>query len=50
MEMPMKRRMLSLALIAAALVCTCSVRQGRAEAPTLVFAVAEIHYVDTSVR
>jgi Protein of unknown function (DUF2380) len=48
MENLMKRRMLSLALIAAAVVSACSVRQGRAQATTLVLAVAEIHYVDTS--
>ena len=48
MEKLMKLRMLSLALTAAAVVCACSVRQGRAQATTLVLAVAEIHYVDTS--
>ena len=48
MEMRMKLRMLGLALTAAAVVCAGSVRQGQAQAPTLVFAVAEIHYVDTS--
>lgn len=41
-------RMLGLALTAAAVVCGCSVRESRAQAPTLVFAVAEIYYVDTS--
>ena len=48
LEKLMKLRMLGLALTAAAVVCTCSVRQGRAQATTLVLAVAEIHYVDTS--
>jgi hypothetical protein len=48
MEKLTKLRMLSLALTAAAVVCACSVRQGRAQATTLVLAVAEIHYVDTS--
>ena len=48
MEKLMKLRMLSLALTAAAVVCACSIRQGRAQATTLVLAVAEIHYVDTS--
>ena len=43
-----KLRMLGFALTAAAVVCACSVRQGRAQAATLVLAVAEIHYVDTS--
>lgn len=50
MENLMKLRMLSLALTAAAVVCAYSVRQGQAQAqaPTLVLAIAEIHYVDTS--
>jgi hypothetical protein len=41
-------RTLSLALIAAAILCACSVRQGSAQPAPPVFAVAEIHYVDTS--
>jgi len=41
-------RMLSLALIAAVVLCGLSVRQSRAQQSPLVFAVAEIHYVDTS--
>ena len=45
MGKPMKLRMFGLALTAAAVVCACSVR---AQGPTLVLAVAEIHYVDTS--
>ena len=48
MEKPMKLRMLGLALTAAAVVCACPVREGYAQATTLVLAVAEIHYVDTS--
>ena len=48
MEKLMKLRMLGLALTAAAIVCACSVRQGRAQPAPLVFAVAEIYYVDTS--
>jgi hypothetical protein len=41
-------RIFSPVLIAAAVLCACSVRQGRAQPAALVFAVAEIHYVDTS--
>jgi hypothetical protein len=43
-----KLRMLGLALIAAAVVSACSVRQIWAQVPSLVFAVAEVYYVDTS--
>ena len=48
MEKLMKLRMWGLALAAAAVVCACSARQVWAQAATLVLAVAEIHYVDTS--
>src|SRR5262249_27272201 len=48
MEKLMKLRILGLALSAAAVVCTCYVRQGRAQATMPVLAVAEIYYVDTS--
>ena len=48
MEKLIKLRMLGLALTAVAVVCACSVRQGRAQPAPLVFAVAEIYYVDTS--
>jgi hypothetical protein len=48
MEKLMKLRTLGLALTAAAVVCACPVRQGRAQATMPVFAVAEIYYVDTS--
>src|SRR4029079_18773909 len=44
----MKLRIVGLALTAVAVFCVCSVRQGRAQPAPLVFAVAEIHYVDTS--
>ena len=48
MQKRMKLRMLGFALTAAAVVCACSIQQSQAQAPTLVLAVAEIHYVDTS--
>jgi Protein of unknown function (DUF2380) len=38
----------SVALVAAAVLCTGGVRQGQAQGTTPVLAVAEIHYVDTS--
>jgi hypothetical protein len=41
-------RTLGPVLIAAAILCACSVRQGSAQPAAPVFAVAEIHYVDTS--
>jgi hypothetical protein len=41
-------RMLNPALIAASVLCACFAGQGWAQPAPLVFAVAEIHYVDTS--
>jgi len=41
-------RILSPVLVAAAFLCGPSVRHGRAQPAPLVFAIAEIHYVDTS--
>ena len=44
----MKSPSAALALVAAAILCDASVRQVQAQGTTPVFAVAEIHYVDTS--
>ena len=41
-------RMLNPALIAVAVLCACYIGEGWAQPAPLVFAVAEIHYVDTS--
>jgi hypothetical protein len=44
----MKLPSVALALVAAVISCAGSVRQGQAQGATLVLAVAEIYYVDTS--
>jgi len=48
MENPMTLRSAGLALVAVAVLCAGPVRQARAQATPLVFAVAEVYYVDTS--
>jgi hypothetical protein len=48
MEMPMKRRSVDFALIAAAVLYAGLVQQARAQDEAPVLAVAEIEYVDTS--
>jgi hypothetical protein len=48
MEKPMMLPSAALALVAAVIACAGPVRQARAQGTIPVFAVAEIHYVDTS--